>query len=490
MLEKLKLLLTGSDGNYASSRMTEKYFLKNNPELLKFIEDSTEFYEKDSIQFSKRVMLVLYGHKEKIICTCGNPVSLDRRGEIGSAFRSFCSQKCAGGSNKGKKIIRSEEKKELINKTRAETMLEKYGVEYNSQREEIRTLVYEKIRKFHNHIKYDILDDKDRMLEMYKTLTSVDIGEICNCDYSVVLTYLRNYGVEKFNDHTKVSKPQREIFEFIKLLGVDVLMNERILDGKDIDVYCPTLKVGIEYNGFPFHLEKFGNRTSYHKDKTVLSKSLGIRLIHVFPHEWSDKNDIVKSIISNALGKVKNKIYARKCIVKEITSKESAEFLQANHLKGSCSAKYHIGLFLNDSIVHVMSFGSSRFDKTYTYELIRSASLINHSIVGGVSKCIKYFIRTYCERGDTIASYADRSISEGDSYEAIGFKFIKSTSQGYHYTKQNGATFVVSSRYKFQKWKLKSFEHYDESKSEWEIMKLSGYDRYWDSGNNLYVLKV
>jgi hypothetical protein len=490
MLDKLKLFVTSSDGNYASSRMTEQYFLKNNPSLLQFVKDSTNFYDDGEITFSKRVMLALYGYKDKIVCTCGNPVSLDRRGEIGSAFRTYCSLKCSGGANKGRKITRSEEEKERINKNRSETMLSKYGVAYNSQREEIKTLVYEKIRKFHNHIKYDILDDKDTMLEMYKTLTSVEIGELCNCDYSVVLTYLRNYGVEKFNDHTKVSKPQREIFDFIASLGVEVLMNERILDGKDIDVFCPSLKVGIEYNGFPFHLENFGNRTNYHKEKTTLSNSLGIRLIHIFPHDWSNKNDIVKSIISNALGKFQTKLYARKCIVKEIAPKESAEFLQRNHLKGSCSAKYHIGLFFNDILVHVMSFGPSRFDKTYTYELIRSASLINHSIVGGVSKCMKYFVRTRCVLGNTIASYADRSISEGKSYEAIGFKFVKSTSQGYHYTKQNGGTFEVFSRYKFQKWKLKSYEQYDESKTEWEIMKSMGYDRYWDSGNNLYVLTL
>jgi hypothetical protein len=481
MLEKLKTFLTGSNGKYASSRMTEQYFHRNSVELLNFVKNSTTFYPENSIEFSKRVMLALHGYKDQIICPCGKPVSLDKRGEVGFAFRTFCSNKCSGSSNKGRKIIRTAEEQNTINKLRADTMLTKYGVEYNSQRDEIRPVIYEKIRKFHNNIRYDILDDKDKVLGMYQTLTSVDIGEICNCDYSVVLQYLRDYGVVKFNDHTKVSKPQRDIFEYVKSLDVKVLMNERILEGKDIDIFCPDLNVGIEYNGFPFHLDKFGKRTTYHKDKTLASNQKGIRLIHVFPHDWSNKTDIIKSIIANAVGKTQNRIYARNCAIAEITPQESSNFLELNHLKGKCAAKYHIGLFHNNFLVHVMTFSSSRFDKRYTYELIRSASKINTSIVGGVSKCLKYFVKRYCTSGDTVASYADRSLSEGHSYIDSGFSFIKSTHPGYHYTKQNGGNFDVYSRYQFQKYKLKKFAQYNESLSEWEIMQDMGYDRFWDS---------
>ena len=44
--------------------------------------------------------------------------------------------------------------------------------------------------------------------------------------------------------------------------------------------------------------------------------------MHIFEHQWVLKNDIVKDIIRKRLDIVDNKIYARKCSIKEIENKE------------------------------------------------------------------------------------------------------------------------------------------------------------------------
>jgi len=52
--------------------------------------------------------------------------------------------------------------------------------------------------------------------------------------------------------------------------------------------------------------------------------------------------------------------YGRKCVIKEITSKEAKEFLNNNHIQGGINAKYNIGLYYNNELVSLMTFGSLR----------------------------------------------------------------------------------------------------------------------------------
>ena len=101
--------------------------------------------------------------------------------------------------------------------------------------------------------------------------------------------------------------------------------NRVILDGKEIDIYIPEIKLGIEFNGLYWHSEEGGKDSKYHLNKTELCESNGIKLIHIFEDEWLYKKNIVKSRLKNILGLTENKIYARKCEIKEISSRDSKE---------------------------------------------------------------------------------------------------------------------------------------------------------------------
>ena len=96
-----------------------------------------------------------------------------------------------------------------------------------------------------------------------------------------------------------------------------------------------------------------------------------------------------------------------------------------------------------------MTFGKSRFDRKYEWELIRYAT--SRHVVGGAGKLLKYFERTY--RPKNIITYADRRWSQGNMYERIGFTKIRETAPSYFYEKNN----AVLWRYKCQKHKLKNF---------------------------------
>ena len=129
-------------------------------------------------------------------------------------------------------------------------------------------------------------------------------------------------------------------------------------------------------------------------------------------------------------------------------------------------------------IVACMTFGKPRFGGNYKYELIRYSSELNTNVIGGAGKLLNHFKKHYF---GSIVSYADRKWSAGNMYEKLGFKIDHTTEPGYSY--YNISKKTVHNRMSFQKHKLEKMPFYDNSLSEYEIMKLNGYERIWDCGN-------
>ena len=76
------------------------------------------------------------------------------------------------------------------------------------------------------------------------------------------------------------------------------------------------------------------------------------------------KKDIVKSQILNLLNKNTEKIFARKCYTKEVSVKETRKFLDSNHIQGFVGSQIKLGLFYNDELVSLMTFGKPRKNMT------------------------------------------------------------------------------------------------------------------------------
>ena len=131
-----------------------------------------------------------------------------------------------------------------------------------------------------------------------------------------------------------------------------------------------------------------------------------------------------------------------------------------------------------------MSLGNSDIDGYW--ELYRFCSKTNTSVVGGASKLLNYFIKTYNPK--KIISYADRRWSAGNLYEKIGFKKVSDTPPNYWYFGR-GNSYKRHHRFGFAKHTLsKKLEIFDPNLSEWENMKANGWDRIWDCGSIKYEL--
>ena len=274
-----------------------------------------------------------------------------------------------------------------------------------------------------------------------------------------------------------------ELSRFIKNLCDNTVLNSRnILNGKEIDIYLPDYRLGVEFNGLYWHSNKFKEK-KYHYDKSNDCKKLGIHLIHVWEDDWSNKQEIVKSIIKNKLSLIKNKIFARKCEIVEVSNSISNEFLDNNHIQGGTNASKCIALKYNNEIVSIMTFGNRRINSKSEMELIRFCNKIDTVVVGSSSKLFNYFI---CNNAfEKIISYSDQSIFDGRMYSNLGFENKGETQLNYYWTD----LYKRYHRFNFNKKKLIKLG-YDENKTEDEIMHEIGYYKIWSCGQIRWEFKT
>ena len=272
------------------------------------------------------------------------------------------------------------------------------------------------------------------------------------------------------------SRKEQELVDFIKSFytGKIEQNNRSILDGKELDIYIPKHQLAIEFNGSYWHSENAGTSASYHQQKTLACKEKGIRLIHVFEHEWDFKKDKVKQLIKTALGQYNAKVYARKCEVKQLDSNQYSQFLDLNHFQGSVNSAIRYGLFYKNTLVAAIGFGKSRFKKDET-ELHRYCVKAGYHVVGGFSKLLKH------SGISKFASYIDLAHFTGKGYLSIGCKEISISAPNYVYAKNS----KILTRYQAQKHKLHSIlgAKYDASASEAENMIANGWLKVYDAGN-------
>jgi len=386
-------------------------------------------------------------------------------------------------------------RKEVREKSK-QTMIKRYGFENPFANEEIKKKISQ------NHfmtylpvIKKRLQQQQVELLDDYKGLRIKDKDIYYNFKCLICNTEFKS------SIHSRVprcptcfpkfiSRAEKEIENFIKTIySGKIIENDRtVLEGKELDIYLPNKKIAIEFDGLYWHSENQGKNKNYHLNKTKVCNEKGIYLIHIFEDEWSDKQEIVKSRLSHLIGFNKyERIYARKCIIKEISSKQKNIFLNEHHIQGADKSKYKLGLFYNDELVSLMTFGKARIalgskSEDDVYELIRFASKKNTVVIGGASKLLKYFERNI--KWKKIFSFSDKRWSQGAVYKQLGFNFEHTSNPNYWYLENNKRVH----RYNFRKNVLnEKLEKFNKNLTEWENMKLNGYNRIWDCGNDKWV---
>lgn len=378
---------------------------------------------------------------------------------------------------------------EVIRNKIEETNLQRYGSIYPKlSKERKRELIKDKIFKQINENLpegYSLIEFIPK--EYYKFKCSL------NHEFELFQYTLINNRKKRNQEICPICNPQerfcsqfeKEIKEFIQFhYNEKILLADRsLIKPYELDIYIPELKLAFEFNGLFWHCEMMKPK-NYHKMKTEFCESKGIHLIHIYEDDWIYKKEIVKSRILNLLKKISNRIYARKCFVREVDYESSKVFLEENHIQGNSISKIRYGLYYNNELVSLMTFGNLRknlgqIHKEGVYELTRFCNKLNTNVIGGSSKLLAYFLEN--NKFKRLISYADRSWSQGNLYKKLGFEFVKNTEPNYQYVIKDKRY----NRFIFRKDILVS-QGFDECKSEHEIMLDRKIYRIYDSGSILF----
>ena len=319
--------------------------------------------------------------------------------------------------------------------------------------------------------------------------TVIEIAEELGMSSYALWGRIHQFDLDSYITNTKASTPEKKLKEFIlnNYFGSIIYNSKQIIPPFELDIYLPDKNLAFEFNGNYWHSEvilasKSVSPKEYHQIKTKMCKEKGIRLIHIFEYEWDDLEyqNKLKDYIQFLLNGPSTRIYARKCIVKEVEYGEIKEFLDRNHLQGTVNSSVNLGLFSDNKLVEVMTFSKPRFSKKYEWELMRLASEKGYQVVGGASKLLTFFKEKY--QPTSIVSYCNLSKMSGNVYEQIGFILKDITDPNYVWVRGK----EVLTRYQCQKHKL--LQEGFEGDSEFDIMSNRGYFRIFDSGNLVYVM--
>ena len=269
------------------------------------------------------------------------------------------------------------------------------------------------------------------------------------------------------------------LINFIKsIYGGEILVNQ-----DSIDIFIPEHSLAINI----IYLEQaIYKPNQYYRNLFRKYIQDNIKLINIFSDEILTKPKIVLSRIQNELKLNTNTIYARKCVIKEISADVKNKFLDTNHIQGMDRSQFKLGLFHNHELVSVMTFrkprqsiGQTKTRIENSWELIRFCNQTNTNVVGSASKLLKHFIKNYTP--SHIFSFADNRWSSPlkNVYTTCGFDLTSTSQHGYWYTKD----FISRlHRFNFNKGRLKQMGMDTENHTEYQLMQQIGYHRIWDCG--------
>lgn len=316
-----------------------------------------------------------------------------------------------------------------------ETNQAKYGADFAFCAEET---VEKNARLKANYSKEtgDILYDKEKCKAFLESDPGQTIEYYCKklgCSSSSIRKKVLKYGLEDLvGIRLHSSTYETEILGLLASWGVEAQHDVRGLlpNNQEIDIYVPSRRVGIEFNGTYWHSDLYKPK-NYHYNKTLAAEAAGIRLIHIYEYEWVDPvlKGKITELLRIALGRPSRVVYARQCEVREISNEEASPLNDAVHMQGHRNAQVTYGLYYKGELVQLMSFSQTRYNRNLKgdgeWEIIRGCPGSNNIVVGGVSRLFARFVRDHSPK--KVFSYCDLNKFNGASYEALGMKPIGDT---------------------------------------------------------------
>lgn len=350
----------------------------------------------------------------------------------------FASEELAERSKKtfkekyGEDIYNSPYKSFLIVKA----FEEKYGVSHPMFIPGIKEKAMNTIKEKHgglggnvNSIQEKTKKRIEEFKELYdKDYTLVEISEIMGVSLNTVRVWAKKIGIEL--TPSSILNQTWNLMLY-KETGIEFKFEGKIYDDnkKKVDLYNEEFKLAIEINPTITHSTQptffHGKKVTikYHQERAIMAEQNGWNLIQVF--DWDKPEDIIK-LVRSFCNVSQDKIYARKCEVREVKVKDVKPFIELNHRSGTkATGNIAFGLFYKGELVQTTTFSKERFVKDEGkshYELIRMCSKEGTKVVGGASKLLKAFINSDY-KPNRIKTFVDYSKGQGEVYEKMGMEY-------------------------------------------------------------------
>ena len=277
--------------------------------------------------------------KNEDLCeNCGKPLKF---GKLTKPFAKTCSRNCVGKNNLTKerrnktnlekfgatnpfaaKQIKQQIKDTLIEKyggyglnsniiksKAISTNIKKYGVDNPWKAkaiiDEMKTNMKSKISQF--ELDNDCTERQTLIYQYGQSWLSIEQDLDCiwlDNNHK----FIKNYELDKikalgpkFCRHA-LNDLEVEIFNYVKsIYSGEIRQNDRrILGGKELDIYIPNLKLGIEIDGDYWHSDLYKDN-DFHYNKSNMCLSLGIRLIHIQEYFWKNNPNKYKQYLKNLI---------------------------------------------------------------------------------------------------------------------------------------------------------------------------------------------
>lgn len=283
----------------------------------------------------------------------------------------------------------------------------------------------------------------------------------------------------------QISLAELDLKKYVESLGLKCVSSFKLPSNKHIDIFIPSLNIGIEYNGLYFPSEE-KRPIRYHLEKHNEALSQGITLIQVFEDEYLNKRKIVLDCLSTKLGTLTTSTYARNLLLEEIPKALADKFFEETHLQGATgSTSKTWGLRGEAGIVVAMSFSPSNVADNQV-ELTRFAS--KGRVVGGFSRLLKAAVSTFQLEGYLeIVSFSDNRWSDGRVYLTNGFTNTSDVPPNYWWCKGSRRFHKRGFQRKYLEAKLEVF---NPELSEAENCQANGYFKVWDAGLKKWSLQI
>ncbi|MGN1392602.1 MAG: hypothetical protein ACI4V7_00950 [Succinivibrionaceae bacterium] len=364
-----------------------------------------------------------------------------------------------------------EEREEILQKS-IKTSLKQYKTAFPSQNKEVRKKVEKtNLKKYGKTTNFDYEQIKHTNLEKY------------GVEYTCLLDSCQNsnpYLISKLN------------IKFSETLTQNGLSNELEFKLGNYSFDIKTGKVLIELDPTFTHsstkIVYKGNKKilpkafDYHYNKSKVSKENGYRCIHIW--DWDDKDKIINLL------KPKTTLYARQLEVKEVSFEDTGTFLNQYHIQNSCSGQdIRLGLYKDDELVEMMTFGKPRYNKKYEYELLRLCTKDEYKVVGGAEKLFKFFVNKY--KPSSIVSYCDNSKFTGEVYTRLGMELKSYGKPTKHwYNVKTGRHFTDNLVRQRGYSQLHNDKLHTKGESNDQLMLEAGYLEIYDCGQSTYIWKL